>query len=250
MLGRGAPIRAGPSQKTAIRRLIRRVPQAVLFDWDDTLADERKTVRLAHEELFRRFKLKRPPHKVLEDQWRDDHAVFYERFFPGIAVEDVETVWHDITETIRRGDKVGGKRLAPASLYPGAVEILKELRRLGVTLAVVSNKREATLYQANDATGVRSFFKIIYGHKEGRERKPSPQSINETLKALGVLAENAWYVGDQVSDAQASRGLSRILIGRRTRTLAQARGAELDPEGEIVYIDSLKKLLGIVKRLK
>ena len=238
-------------QSAAIERLVGRIPDAVLFDWDDTLADEKPLVRATHEELFRRFGLPMPSHEELESQWRADHAVFYARFFPGVPSEAVEDAWHEITEQLRRGEEINGKRVGRAALFAGAVEALEALKKIKAPLAVVSNRREESLLREMEASGLRHYFKHVRGHGEGRERKPSSQSIDATLKALGIAPGNVWYIGDQISDmaAASGRGMYRILIGREQGDMARERGMEKDPAGAIVYLDALRELPAILRKL-
>ena len=242
---------ARATQKDAIGRLTSRLPAAVLFDWDDTLVNEKVIQDAVTVELFRRLGVALPSLTAARRQWRLDPSGFYEHFFPGMTRKSVDAVWDDIESDLRRGVEINGRRFENPAALPGTLEVLAALKKMGVPLALVSNKREDILLKEVAALGLSGYFKIVYGQRDGRVVKPSSLPITDTLKSMGIAADNVWYVGDQLSDMQAARdrGMLRVLIGRPQRELARERGLERDPAGEIVYIDRTAKLLPILRRL-
>jgi putative hydrolase of the HAD superfamily len=97
---------------------------------------------------------------------------------------------------------------------PDTGDVLRALRRHGLTLAVISNadgRVEADLERA----GLRSHFTaVIDSHVVGVE-KPHPAIFNLALERIGALPETAVYVGDVFSiDVLGARraGLDAVLI--------------------------------------
>lgn len=113
--------------------------------------------------------------------------------------------------------------------YDGISEMLRELKRQGKRLAVVSNK----FYAATQELVAHFFPEIevaIGEHEsEGIRKKPAPDTVYEALRQLGVGKENAVYVGDSDVDLMTARnsGLPciSVLWGFRDRDFLLRHGA-------------------------
>ena len=108
-------------------------------------------------------------------------------------------------------------------------DTLRELKRRGCRMAVVSNKMMAATQEL-----VRHFFpeiEVAIGEHEaeGIRRKPAPDTVYEALRQLGVGKEGAVYVGDSDVDLATARnsGLPciSVLWGFRDRQFLQENGA-------------------------
>ncbi|MDE7085321.1 MAG: HAD family hydrolase [Prevotella sp.] len=113
--------------------------------------------------------------------------------------------------------------------YDGIPEMLRELKRQGKRLAVVSNK----FYAATQELVAHFFPEIevaIGEHEsEGIRKKPAPDTVYEALRQLGVGKENGVYVGDNDVDLMTARnsGLPciSVLWGFRDRDFLLSHGA-------------------------
>lgn len=124
--------------------------------------------------------------------------------------------------------------------YDGIPELLAELVRRGVRLAVASNK-----FQAGTEKLVRIFFPDIpfdpvFGQREGVPLKPDPAVVEEILACTGIARERALYVGDSAIDIETARaaGVRSVGVswGFRSR-------AELEEAGAPRIIDRPEELL-------
>ncbi len=88
--------------------------------------------------------------------------------------------------------------------YPGIAELLENLQKRGVKLAVASNK-----YQSATERLVKHFFPnisfcAVLGQREEVPVKPDPAIVNEILWASGAAREDVLYVGDSDVDMQTA----------------------------------------------
>lgn len=113
--------------------------------------------------------------------------------------------------------------------YDGITETLRELKRRGCRMAVVSNKMMAATQEL-----VRHFFpeiEVAIGEHEaeGIRKKPAPDTVCEALHQLGVGKEGAVYVGDSDVDLATARnsGLPciSVLWGFRDQQFLKESGA-------------------------
>lgn len=113
--------------------------------------------------------------------------------------------------------------------YPGIPELLNQLSREGVRLAVVSNKPD----EAVRALTERYFpgvFPVAIGNRDGWATKPAPDSVYEAMRLLGARRESTVYVGDSDVDVDTARntGLDSIIVtwGFRDEDFLLAHGAQ------------------------
>lgn len=113
--------------------------------------------------------------------------------------------------------------------YPGIPELLNQLSREGVRLAVVSNKPD----EAVRALTERYFpgvFPVAIGNRDGWATKPAPDSVYEAMRLLGTRRESTVYVGDSDVDVDTARnaGLDSIIVtwGFRDEDFLRAHGAQ------------------------
>lgn len=97
--------------------------------------------------------------------------------------------------------------------YAGIPELLAELSRRGIGLAVASNK-----FQAGTEKLVRLFFPdtpfvAVLGQRPGVPLKPDPAVVEEILALTGVARERVLYVGDSGVDAQTAAAAGVRSVG-------------------------------------
>jgi putative hydrolase of the HAD superfamily len=104
-------------------------------------------------------------------------------------------------------------------LWSGVAEqsaaALARLRAAGFRLGIVSNS-DGRVEEALEAAGLRQYFDVVVDSALAGVEKPDPRIFHAALEALGVLPEEALYVGDlydvDVVGARAA-GMDAILLG-------------------------------------
>lgn len=127
--------------------------------------------------------------------------------------------------------------------YDGIMELLGELKKRGVHMAIVSNKNQPTV-EALCEEEFQGLISVAVGDGEGRARKPAPDGPMEAIRRLGLSGtEGVLYVGDSEVDAQTAEnaGLGCVLVtwGFRTRQ-------EMAPYAAFSFIDRPEELLEFV----
>ena len=120
--------------------------------------------------------------------------------------------------------------------YAGMPELLEDLQKAGVMMAVTSNKfQEGTEYL------IRRFFPgidfvSILGNRPGYPLKPSPEIVQEVLKRAGLAAEDALLVGDSPTDMRtaANGGIEGLAVTWGYRSEEEISAAF--PEGPAVQM--------------
>jgi phosphoglycolate phosphatase len=129
-------------------------------------------------------------------------------------------------------------------LYDGEEEVLLELKRMGVKLAIVTNKPQNATEGVYCKHLARFNFDCVLGQTDKYPLKPSPQSTLATIAQLGLEPEDCLFVGDGETDVQTAKNANidclSVLWGYRSRsTLEQAGG--------INFVGDYQQLLNFVK---
>lgn len=117
--------------------------------------------------------------------------------------------------------------------YDGIIELMKELKKRGYKMAIVSNKIDSAVKELN-----QRFFseaiEVAIGEKPGVSRKPAPDMVWEALKELGSTEDEAVYIGDSEVDFATANNSNlpciSVLWGFRDKDLLEEIGAQVFAE--------------------
>ena len=131
-------------------------------------------------------------------------------------------------------------RTAP---YSGIPELLNDLKKDGVKLAVLTNKVDkiARLVVEEYFPGV---FDWVQGSVNGLPAKPDPALLRQLMEKMGASAEETLFVGDSEVDIQtACNGSIKscgVLWGFRDRE-------ELERQGAYVLAEDARELYAVIR---
>jgi phosphoglycolate phosphatase len=169
-------------------------PQAILFDWDNTLVDSWATI---HEALNLVMTAMEKPLWSLRET-KERVRLSLRESFPlhfGDRWEEARQIYLDFFGAIHLD------RLSP---LPGRLELLRGLAADGIFLGVVSNKTGALLRREAERIGWSELFGSIVGAGDAALDKPDPAPVTLALHRSGVEAgEAVWFVGDTGSSSRS-----------------------------------------------
>jgi phosphoglycolate phosphatase len=182
------------------------LPQAVLFDWDNTLVDNWVSIQDALNATL--TAMDHAPWSLAEvrARVRSSARETFPRLFGKRADEAMQIFY----------DRFTAVHLDTLETLPGAAELLDALETQGVFRSVVSNKHGAFLRLEAEQLGWDRRFAHLIGAGDAEEDKPSPAPIAMALKGSGITAgEAVWYVGDALIDIECARnaGCISVLVG-------------------------------------
>lgn len=114
---------------------------------------------------------------------------------------DIDSVTAVYSDYIAHYQENCNNRTAP---YDGIIDLLKELRRLGIATAVVSNKPDNTTKELCKLHFADLFDSVI-GDRSGINKKPAPDSVIETMNAMNVSVDETIYIGDSEVDVLTAK---------------------------------------------
>ena len=134
----------------------------------------------------------------------------------------------------------GGGRLP---LKPGVVEILKELKRKGIPLALASSTRTDIVKLELDEAHLLHFFDAVLGGDMAPRSKPEPDIFLAAAAALGVSPANCYVLEDSFNGIRAAyrAGMHPVMVPDMQQPTEEIRGlAEVVVEDLLVALDYLR----------
>lgn len=212
----------------------------VIFDLDGTLLNTIMDLGASCNEVLRRHDL--PTYKLEE----------YESFVGNGVMRLVERIIPEKLRTESFVKELRGEFLeyyyeniyTHTTIYPNVLELLKELQRQDIALAVASNK-----FQNGTRRLVSHFFPMIkfasvLGQRPNTPLKPDPQILRDIMNITSYSPDSILYVGDSGIDMETAKaaGIESVGVtwGFRTRE-------ELAQSGANHIVDSAREILELIK---
>lgn len=96
--------------------------------------------------------------------------------------------------------------------YDGISDMLKALYEAGYKMAIVTNKADfAAQALCGDLFG--KYIKTVVGSVDGRPNKPAPDGVYYALSQMGVVKDEAVFIGDSDVDIQTAKNAGMDAIG-------------------------------------
>jgi phosphoglycolate phosphatase len=180
-------------------------PEAIIFDWDDTLATNwdsihgalNATLKAMGKDLWTKEKTRNNVRRSMRDSFPQMFGTKWEEaakiFFQHINANHLET-------------------LEPVFF---SENILSQLKIANIILGIVSNKTGDLLRTECSYLGWNDYFTAIIGANDAPRDKPSADPLFLCLQGSNIKASfNTWYVGDAVTDMECAHngGVTGILI--------------------------------------
>lgn len=106
---------------------------------------------------------------------------------------------------IHRWQELIQEKMNQVELFPGTIELLTKLQKLGLSMALVTSKVRSEMSYQFDVFGLNHFFQTIICAEEAPRPKPNPDPLFEACRRLEVKTSEAIYVGDSRYDIMAAK---------------------------------------------
>ncbi|MBB6097234.1 phosphoglycolate phosphatase [Deinobacterium chartae] len=192
--------------------------KAIVFDLDGTLVDSLGDISAAFRRAFETHQLTVPEEQEVRALIGKPLSEMYASFVEPEYVERLVAAYRaDYAERC-------AERTRP---FPGAVELLRDLRAAGFKTAVATTKITWMARRVTDRLGLTELIDHVQG-TDDFPHKPAPDVIHRALEALD--AEGLWMVGDTVTDIQAGKaaGLKTYAVSWGTHDAARLATSQPD----------------------
>jgi pyrophosphatase PpaX len=129
------------------------------------------------------------------------------------------------------------------TLYPGAIDTLRRLRKMSLRLGIVTNNGRPGTELTLKKYGLAEFFDAVVTRDDCEEMKPDAGSLRKAMEELHAEPAETVYVGDSMIDIQAARAADLPMIAVATGPYTGERLAKAEPDYLLGSINDLPALI-------
>ncbi len=199
--------------------------QAVIFDFDGTLAVLNIDFNVMREQVFELMK-----HYGVEEE------LIGERYLLEIIDEVYQILWekdpsgaeefykkaHQILHEVEMRAAEEGR------LLPGTEKALKNLRENRIKVGIITRNCEDAVRRV--FPNIDGFCDVFISRNSVKKVKPHPDHLSSAMKALDVSGEEVVMIGDHTIDIQAGKRVGMkmigVLTGRTKKEEVEKAGAD------------------------
>lgn len=198
--------------------------KTVIFDLDGTLLNTSLDIHRVLNDTLAHFSLPQISLEKTLEYVGNGAKLLVQRAIPQSAMGNFEEIYGYYAAHFAACDN------SLTSLYEGEEEVLFNLKKAGVKLALVTNKPQNATEGVYNKHLKKFGFDFVAGNTQEYPLKPDPTLALFAAKITGAKAEECLFVGDGETDVQTAinakmDGLS-VLWGYRTKAQLNAAGAK------------------------
>lgn len=209
--------------------------KAVLFDFDGTIMDTNEVIINSWQHTFRSLKGKEADVNMLLGTFGEPLEISIDKMLPEFSRDDAMRIYREYQYCNFKG---------LISLFPGVVEVLRELKEKDIKTAIVTSRLRRTTMEGIEKFDLHDFFDTVVTMEDTKKHKPDAEPAFEALRRLDIEAERAIMVGDSKFDIMCAQnaGVKSVLVDWSVAAQAES-GIENKADFKI---RSLKELLDFV----
>lgn len=200
--------------------------KSIIFDLDGTLVDTLEDIYRAVNHALEDFHF--PVHE------KDAYLMKIGRGWRNLCIQALPPESRN-DETIQSIFETSYKYYeeSPAAFsrpYQGILEVLVELQRAKIKMAILTNKPDPLAEKIVTELFPANTFSLVFGEREGVPRKPDPSAVWEILLELDSDPKHTVFIGDSEVDIETAKAAGchavGVTWGFRDRSVLEKADAE------------------------
>ncbi len=185
----------------------------LIFDWSGVISDDVAPTFQTYNLLFRHYGVPEISMTYFQENFELPYSLFTEKHLPGIPLVAIQNKFRELFKQVE----------AAPSAIPGVAPVLKELKRRGLVMAVLSShpyvSKETEIFFPGE-----KFFAHIFEDVANKI-----DVIHEVLERTQFSPKETLYVGDMIHDIEAGKKgdlfTAGVLTGYQSRAHLEKAGA-------------------------
>jgi HAD superfamily hydrolase (TIGR01509 family) len=206
--------------------------EAVIFDWDGTLADTRKVIVVSFQKALKEINLE-VSNQFIERRIGVGASEIFREILHAANRRVDENI---VKQLVERKSKVQIELAREVTLFDGARELMEALQgKVKVGLASMNNR--AVIMHLLQTNCVANYFDVVLTVEAVSHSKPDPEIFLKTTKHLKAKPQACVVFEDSIFGVKAAKsaGMGCIAV-----TTGVYNGEELDLERPDLVVESLR----------
>lgn len=174
---------------------------AVLFDWDGTLIDSFPAGYRASVTVLEHYGIDIDRDRFLETYSPNWYHSYEQLGLPRDEWDNADQMWRRTYH-----DQV-------SEPFPFVSALLERLRKVGLTLGVVTSGNRDRVEKELRDNGFTEFFAAVVCFEDTEHKKPHPAPLSHALEQLELAPGDTMYVGDRPEDIEMGRNVGAYTVG-------------------------------------
>jgi len=214
---------------------------AVIFDWDGTLADTKRVVVNSFQRVLKEIGCKVSDEFIARLIGIGTKNTFKEALKTVNITLDDET----LDELVKKKIKIQIELTENVNLFEGTVDLLNSLHnRVKIALATMSNREVVNKLLSEKR--VRKYFEVVITADEVLQPKPNPEVFLECAKKLKCLPEKCVVIEDSVFGVKAAKKAKMKCIVIPSGTYSIEELGDQKPDLIVNSINEKEKILNFI----
>lgn len=167
----------------------------IIFDFDGTLMDTKKTIVIAKQETMRQMGLPVADEKACADTIGLSAKIGFQKLCPELSDEMINLCMEKYRLIFEET-----KKTVPPVLFPHVLETLDALKEKGIVCTMATSRGRSSLTEFLESMKIEDYFSYLLAAEDTALLKPNAEPVLKTLSDLPFNAEDALVVGDMPFD--------------------------------------------------
>ncbi|MBQ9927858.1 MAG: HAD family hydrolase [Lachnospiraceae bacterium] len=210
----------------------------LIFDFDGTIMDTRKTIVIAKQETMRRMGLAIADEQTCAETIGLSAKIGFKNIYPELSdemldlcVQNYRKIFDDTKEKV------------PPTLFVDMVDTLNKLKDKGIVCTIATSRNGKSLKEFLDKMNITNFFSYLLAAEDTTLLKPNAEPVIKTLNDLSYCPEQTLVVGDMPIDILMGKNAGVYTCGV---TYGNSDKDSLLEAGADYVIDGISELLDIL----
>lgn len=210
----------------------------IIFDFDGTIMDTRKTIIIAKQETMRQMGLVVADEQTCAETIGLSAKTGFKNIYPeltdemlDLCVEKYRKIFDDTKEKV------------PPTLFTDMADTLTKLTDKGIVCTIATSRNGKSLRDFLDKMNISNLFSYLLAAEDTTLLKPNAEPVIKTLNDLSYKPEQTLVVGDMPIDILMGKNADVYTCGV---TYGNSDKVSLLNAGADYVIDSISELLDIL----
>lgn len=210
----------------------------VIFDFDGTLVDTKKTIVVAKQETMRIMGLDIADEETCASTIGLSAKIGFRTLYPELSEHSL-----DLCVSTYRKLFEEKKKIIPPTVFPNVEEVLTTIEKKGIMRTIATSRNTASLIDFLTKLNLADYFPYVLGGDDTALLKPHPEPVIKTLKDLYFEAGQTLVIGDMPFDIEMGKSAGTYTCGV---TYGNSTKSQLIEAGADFIIDDIKDLPNIL----